>query len=86
MKTRAIILVLLAVLLAACSAEMRAALQETQENGAHFASWSHMGYSLTRATPQATTKEDIQRASSDQCLPNQTCKWWGEVVRVEPIQ
>ncbi len=86
MKSHRWIVCVLVLLLAACSTQMQAALQQTQENGAHFASWEHMGYSLTRATPQATTKEDIARASSDQCLPNQTCKWWGEVVRVEPIQ
>jgi hypothetical protein len=55
-----------------------AALEETRQQGAHFASWEHMGYSLMRGTPQATTKQDVNAAQQQ--------KWWGEVVRVEPIQ
>ncbi len=55
-----------------------AALEETRQQGAHFASWEHMGYSLMRGTPQATTKQDLAEAQQQ--------KWWGEVVRVEPIQ
>jgi hypothetical protein len=69
----------------ACSARTQAALQEEQKNGAHFATWRHMGYSINRGTPETTTKGDIERAQGDQCLPNQTCKWWGEVVMVQPI-
>ncbi len=72
--------------LIACSARTELALKETRENGAHFASWSHMGYSINRGTPQTTTKQDIALSQSDPCLPSQRCKWWGEVVRVEPIQ
>ncbi len=53
-------------------------LAEERQNGAHFATWQHMGYSLFRATPQETTKGDIQAAQSE--------KWWGDVVRVAPIQ
>ncbi len=72
--------------LSACSARTMAALEEEQKNGAHFATWSHMGYSLNRGTPETTTKGDIERSQKDQCLPNQSCKWWGEVVMVQPIQ
>ncbi len=72
--------------LTACSARTQLALKETRENGAHFASWSHMGYSVNRGTPETTTKQDIALAERDMCLPSQPCKWWGEVVRVEPIQ
>lgn len=70
----------------ACSARTQAALEETQKNGAHFATWRHMGYSINRGTPETTTKRDIERSQGDRCLPNQTCKWWGEVVMVQPIQ
>ncbi len=70
----------------ACSARTMAALDEEQKNGAHFATWRHMGYSLYRGTPESTTKTDIETSQKDQCLPNQTCKWWGEVVMVQPIQ
>ncbi len=72
--------------LSACSARTMAALEEEQKNGAHFATWSHMGYSLNRGTPESTTKQDIDTSQHDQCLPNQVCKWWGEVVMVQPIQ
>jgi hypothetical protein len=72
--------------LAACSARTQLALEEEQKNGAHFATWSHMGYSVRRGTPETTTKEDIKLAQGDQCLPNQICKWWGEPVQVAPIQ
>jgi hypothetical protein len=70
----------------ACSARTQAALEETQKSGAHFATWRHMGYSVNRGTPETTTKRDIERSQGDRCLPNQTCKWWGEVVMVQPIQ
>ncbi len=70
----------------ACSARTMAALEEEQKNGAHFATWRHMGYSINRGTPETTTKTDIETSQKDQCLPNQTCKWWGEVVMVQPIQ
>lgn len=72
--------------LSACSARTKASLAEQQKNGAHFATWNHMGYSINRGTPQTTTKGDIATAQKDRCLPNQDCKWWGEVVMVEPIQ
>jgi hypothetical protein len=72
--------------LSACSARTQLALEEEQKNGAHFATWSHMGYSLKRGTPESTTKQDIQLSQGDQCLPNQICKWWGEPVQVAPIQ
>lgn len=64
--------------LSACSASTQVALEETRKNGAHFASWRHMGYSLKRGTPETTTKRDIEVA--------QRQKWWGEVVLVAPIQ
>jgi hypothetical protein len=70
----------------ACSPKTQAALEDTQKNGAHFATWRHMGYSVNRGTPETTTKTDIQRSQADQCLPGQQCKWWGEVVKVQPIQ
>ena len=70
----------------ACSARTMVAMEEEQKAGAHFATWRHMGYSLYRGTPESTTKGDVERSQDDQCLPNQTCKWWGEVVMVQPIQ
>ena len=81
-------IVAVAILLtsSACSDRTMAALEEEQKNGAHFATWRHMDYSINRGTPETTTKGDIERSQGDQCLPNQTCKWWGEVVRVQPIQ
>ena len=72
--------------LSACSARTMAALDEEQKNGAHFATWRHMGYSINRGTPESTTKGDIETSQKDKCLPNQECKWWGEVVMVQPIQ
>jgi hypothetical protein len=72
--------------LGACSARTQAALEETRINGAHFATWNHMGYSLNRGTAETTTKEDVERSQRDMCLPSQPCKWWGEVVQVAPIQ
>ena len=63
---------------AGCSQQTRFYLQEEQKNGAHFASWNHMGYSLHRATPQATTKQDVALAGQE--------KWFGDVVKVAPIQ
>ena len=70
----------------ACSARTQAALEETRINGSHFATWSHMGYSLRRGTAETTTKGDIEMSQKDTCLPSQPCKWWGEVVQVAPIQ
>jgi hypothetical protein len=64
--------------LSACSAGTQAALEETRKNGAHFATWRHMGYSLKRGTAETTTKRDVEAAQKD--------KWWGEVVLVQPIQ
>ncbi len=72
--------------LSACSARTQLAMEETSKNGAHFATWSHMGYSVNRGTPQTTTKQDVTLSQNDMCLPSRPCKWWGEVVRVEPIQ
>jgi hypothetical protein len=75
------------VAVSACSPKTQAALADEQKNGAHFATWRHMGYSVFRGTPESTTKQDIQRSQSDECLGmNVKCKWWGEVVRVQPIQ
>ncbi len=76
----------LAALLSACSARTQLALQDERRNGAHFATWSHMAYSLERGTPQTTTRRDIHLAQADRCLPDQLCKWWGEPVEVQPIQ
>ena len=64
--------------LSACSARTQAALEETRMNGAHFATWSHMGYSIRRGTADTTTKVDVEASQKD--------KWWGEVVQVAPIQ
>lgn len=69
----------------ACSARTWGALEQTRVNGAHFATWRHMGYSLFRGTPATTTKEDIEASVGDRCLPNQTCGWWGEQVPVRPL-
>lgn len=76
MRTRTVWALFLATLVLSLSA--CAALEETRKNGAHFATWQHMGYSLFRGTPENTKKTDIAGAQQD--------KWWGEVVRVEPIQ
>jgi hypothetical protein len=70
----------------ACSARTQLAMEETQKNGAHFATWNHMGYSVKRGTPQSTTKQDVEVSKSDTCLPSQKCSWWGEPVMVQPIQ
>ena len=64
--------------LSACSARTQAAMEETRMNGAHFATWSHMGYSIRRGTAETTTKGDVEASQKD--------KWWGEVVQVAPIQ
>jgi hypothetical protein len=61
--------------LSACTAS-----EETRKNGAHFASWQHMGYSLWPAPPGEITERDV--------VASQRGKWWGEpeVIRVGPIQ
>jgi hypothetical protein len=82
----AVLAVGLFALLSACSARTQLAMEETQKNGAHFATWNHMGYSVKRGTPETTTKSDIEVAKADRCLPSQTCAWWGEPVKVQPIQ
>ena len=53
-------------------------LEDERKNGAHFATWQHMGYSLFRATPKTTTKVDVASAQQE--------KWWGDPILVEPIQ
>ncbi len=70
----------------ACSARTQLALEETRKNGAHFATWNHMGYSVNRGTPETTSKRDIELSTGDKCTPNWPCPWFGEVVRVQPIQ
>ncbi len=60
------------------STALREDLREEQQNGAQFASWQHMGYSLFRATPQKTRKSDLVAANQE--------KWWGEPIQVAPIQ
>jgi hypothetical protein len=82
----AILAVGLFAALSACSARTQLAMEETQKNGAHFATWNHMGYSVNRGTAQSTTKQDVEISKADQCLPNQKCSWWGEPVMVQPIQ
>ena len=86
-RTVSVVLVGAAMILtmSACSARTMAALDEEQRNGAHFATWRHMGYSINRGTPESTTKGDIDASQKDKCLPNQECKWWGEPVMVQPI-
>ena len=82
----AVLAVGLFAFLTACSARTQLALEEEKKNGAHFATWRHMGYSVNRGTPESTTKRDIEVSKADRCLPNQTCAWWGEPVVVQPIQ
>jgi hypothetical protein len=65
------------ILGSACSTRGQYFERVTRENGAHFASWHHMGYSISRATPQDTTKQDVAWAGDE--------RWFGEVVRVQPI-
>ena len=71
---------------AACSARTQLAMEETKKNGAHFATWNHMGYSVNRGTPESTTKRDIDLSQNDTCTPSVPCKWFGEPVMVQPIQ
>lgn len=63
--------------MAAC-ASWQADLQAEQKNGAHFASWQHMGYSLFRGTPKSTNRQDVAAAEQD--------KWWGDAIPMAPIQ
>jgi len=63
---------------ASACASWQADLQAEQKNGAHFASWEHMGYSLFRATPKTTTRQDVAAAQRE--------SWWGDAVPMEPIQ
>ena len=88
MKNALLVAMLAALVVAgaACSARTQLAMEETQKNGAHFATWNHMGYSVNRGTPETTTKGDVEIAKADKCLPSQTCAWWGEPVKVQPIQ
>ena len=76
MRTRLWVALLLTGMLFSLSA--CAYLEDERKNGAHFASWQHMGYSLFRATPQETTKGDVSASQQE--------KWWGDVIRVAPIQ
>ena len=81
------VLVLTALLaLTACSARTQLAMEETKKNGAHFATWNHMGYSVNRGTPESTTKRDVELSRADNCIGTQKCTWWGEPVMVQPIQ
>jgi hypothetical protein len=82
----AVLVVAALLALTACSARTQLAMEETKKNGAHFATWNHMGYSVNRGTPESTTKGDVEVSKADQCLPNQKCSWWGEPVMVQPIQ
>ena len=77
MRTRvlAVTLAMFAALaVSACSAMTERALQEEQKNGAQFASWDHMGYTLFRATPEKTTKQDIEESRQQ--------RWWGAPVKI----
>ncbi len=82
----AVVAVGLFALLSACSARTQLAMEETKKNGAHFATWNHMGYSVNRGTPESTTKSDIELSQNDRCTPSVPCKWFGEPVMVQPIQ
>ncbi|MBP2670912.1 MAG: hypothetical protein H6Q85_978, partial [candidate division NC10 bacterium] len=44
----AVLAIGLFALLSACSARTQLAMEETKKNGAHFATWNHMGYSVNR--------------------------------------
>ncbi len=80
MRRQAMMAVLAAAILvavSACAASTQALLEQERKNGAQFASWQHMGYSLFRATPKKTTKDDLVAAQRE--------KWWGEVVKVPPL-
>jgi hypothetical protein len=72
--------------LSACSARTQLAMEETQKNGAHFATWNHMGYSVNRGTPESTTRRDVDLSKADNCIGLTKCAWWGEPVMVQPIQ
>lgn len=78
---RLLMMVLLAavvvILGSACSTRGQYFERVTRENGAHFATWHHMGYSINRATPRDTTRKDVAWSGEE--------KWFGEVVRVQPI-
>ena len=69
-------------LVSACSTTSETVFQQDlraeQQNGAQFASWQHMGYSIFRGTPATTTKSDLVAANHE--------KWWGQPVQVAPIQ
>ena len=75
MRRRVTMAIMITAILFAVSA--CADLQAEQKNGAHFASWQHMGYSLFRATPKDTMKQDLVAAQKE--------KWWGDAVRVAPM-
>jgi hypothetical protein len=79
MRRRLRLGILMAAVLFSVSAcaELTTDLRAEHKNGAQFASWQHMGYSLFRATPKKTTKDDLVAARQE--------KWWGEVVRVAPM-
>ena len=66
------------VMLASCAGDGTFYERVTRENGTHFATWNHLGYSVSRATPQDTKEKDLAMAADE--------KWFGKIVRVEPIQ
>ena len=82
----AVLAIGLFALLSACSARTQLAMEETKKNGAHFATWNHMGYSVNRGTPESTTNRDVELSKADNCIGTQKCTWWGEPVMVQPIQ
>jgi hypothetical protein len=67
----------LGITLAGCASDAGFYERVTRENGAHFATWNHLDYSVRRATPEETRREDILAAGTE--------KWFGRGVQVEPI-
>lgn len=54
---------------------------EWAKHDSHFASWKHMGFSLSSrgTTPEdKVRKSDIERAKAE--------RWWGEAIVVTPDQ
>jgi hypothetical protein len=64
-------------MLSGCAGDAQFYERVTRENRAHFATWNHLDYSLRRATPEKTEREDILAAGAE--------KWFGRGVQVAPI-
>jgi len=87
MKNR-LLMVMLAVLVvagAACSARTQLAMEETKKNGAHFATWNHMGYSVNRGTP-SRPRRAMSRYPRPTPASEPEVRVVGEPVLVQPIQ